>query len=175
MIEMLDTPLTTLLHDFGMQVTHIPTTTKDLKLKYVVHVFYKEQLIITSEYSMGVGHIPGYSLFGGRGAHTIHDMEMLGTILSTGKGRITKPHGGTVFKDGPAILPELKDVLYCLVQDGQAIEYLSFEDWAIEYGYDADSRKAEDIYNTCRDIGNTLRIKLGYEMLNELRDAYQNY
>ena len=43
--------------------------------------------------------------------------------------------------------PTAAEVLDCLASDASGIENArSFEDWASEYGYDTDSRKAERIY-----------------------------
>ena len=67
--------------------------------------------------------------------------------------KVTLRHDGrqlTVhFSQGPAICqePTAKDVLNCLVSDACGFDNAqSFEDWASEYGYDADSRKAERTY-----------------------------
>lgn len=46
--------------------------------------------------------------------------------------------------------PPVADVLSCLLLDFSAINSL-FEEWCAEYGYDTDSRKAEKLYNQCRE------------------------
>ncbi len=53
--------------------------------------------------------------------------------------------------------PIAADVLYCLVLDADAIDCVTFEEWADNYGYDTDSRKAEDIYNECRKQSREMR------------------
>ena len=53
------------------------------------------------------------------------------------------------FSMGPALAgkPQAADVLECLASDAAGFENASnFEDWAREYGYDPDSRKAERTY-----------------------------
>jgi len=45
--------------------------------------------------------------------------------------------------------PTVADVLYCILSDASARHHGSFEDWAQEYGFDEDSRKAEQIYRRC--------------------------
>jgi hypothetical protein len=63
--------------------------------------------------------------------------------------------------------PNLKDVLDCLASDSVGVENAgSFEEWAREYGYDTDSRKAEAIFNTCKIQSTKLRALLG-------NDAYE--
>lgn len=47
--------------------------------------------------------------------------------------------------------PDLPGVLDCLASDAASIENARcFEDWASEYGYDDDSRKAHTIYEVCQ-------------------------
>lgn len=53
------------------------------------------------------------------------------------------------FSQGPAVSrePSAEDVLDCLASDAAGFENArTFEEWASEYGYDADSRKAERTY-----------------------------
>ena len=63
--------------------------------------------------------------------------------------------------------PTLAEVLDCLASDASGIENArSFEEWASEYGYETDSRKAERTYRTCEQQAMELERLLG-------RDAYQ--
>lgn len=48
--------------------------------------------------------------------------------------------------------PELADVMASLVGDAQGIEGRTFEEWASDYGYDTDSRKAHATYEACSSI-----------------------
>lgn len=66
--------------------------------------------------------------------------------------------------EGEARLPDrptLIGVLYSLQSDASALDASSFEDWAADYGYDSDSRKAEKIYHACLDVGHAMRQLLG--------------
>ena len=64
--------------------------------------------------------------------------------------------------------PDAEDVLESLLSDASGIENArSFEDWADEYGYDTDSRKALATYELTRDQTAKLRRFLG--------DDYQSY
>lgn len=174
--------LDTVLADFGMDVVHVPTKMDHSEgawnaLKYVVTIFYKQRLITTTNYSMGVGHIPGYSLIGFRGrGMTIHEESMVNTILAKGAGEIISVAKQTqlslVVKP---IRPKLVDVMYSLLSDGSAIDHADFESWAQEYGYDTDSRKAEATYRLCLDIGLKFRAVLGEAKLAEMREAFQDY
>lgn len=63
--------------------------------------------------------------------------------------------------------PTLAEVLDCLASDASGIENArSFEEWASEYGYDTDSRKAERTYKICEKQARDLERFLG-------QDAYQ--
>lgn len=62
--------------------------------------------------------------------------------------------------------PKLAEVLYCLALDASGVQ--SFEDWASEFGYDTDSRKAERTFNTILEQTSALRGLLGLEAFNTL-------
>jgi hypothetical protein len=61
----------------------------------------------------------------------------------------------------PDDIPAAADVFDCLVSDADAIDFDTFEDWAREYGYDTDSRKAERDYHACRKTADQLLTFLG--------------
>lgn len=109
------------------------------------------------EYGQGVGHLPGYQ----RAQRlTVDEDAAIQNAIEWGdryNGRKIKP-------------PTAVDVLSSLVQDGGAIDCPTFEEWASEYGYDADSRKAEAIYRKCVETGLALRAGLGEAVFSELRE-----
>jgi len=58
--------------------------------------------------------------------------------------------------------PTLAEVLDCLASDAAGVDNAKdFEDWASEYGYDTDSRKAERIYDVCKAQAQELKDLLG--------------
>lgn len=59
--------------------------------------------------------------------------------------------------------PTVHDVLDCLANDASGIE-----DWANEYGYDTDSRKAKKLYNVCVSQSEKLKNFLGDDLYNTL-------
>jgi hypothetical protein len=68
--------------------------------------------------------------------------------------------------------PKLADVLHSLLSDGAAFfDGLTFEDWANEYGFDTDSRKAEATFRECDAIGRKLAKAFKPEELEALRNA----
>lgn len=65
--------------------------------------------------------------------------------------------------------PTLVDVLECLSLDASSVlNSPRFEDWCADYGYDTDSRKAEEIYRACQGQTGQLRQVVGGEALEEL-------
>lgn len=68
------------------------------------------------------------------------------------------------FSQGSAhtVAPTTADVLDCLAMDAAGYENArSFDDWASEYGYDTDSRKAERIYKVCQRAAASLKRFVG--------------
>jgi hypothetical protein len=68
--------------------------------------------------------------------------------------------------------PGVEDVLGCIQSDCQSIENArDFADWAADFGYDADSRKAEKIYRTCQDQAQLVRSWLGRDLYRVFLDC----
>jgi len=89
--------------------------------------------------------------------------------------KVTLRHKGkrltSYFSQGYGITgePKTEDVLNDLASDSSGIENArSFEDWAADYGYDTDSRKAEKIYNACMKQSEKLKSFLGDNLYQEL-------
>lgn len=78
--------------------------------------------------------------------------------LRYGRRRLT-----TYFSTGSALgEPGAADVLDCLASDAEGfINARDFEDWASEYGYDSDSRRAMSTYETIVKQATKLRKFLG--------------
>ena len=49
--------------------------------------------------------------------------------------------------------PDPLEVLHSISRDYVSTVNVSFENWCSEFGYDTDSKKAEEIYNACRETG----------------------
>ena len=155
-----------------------PEMSKYPRLHWMITIEREHRAAVTikTPYSEGIGRIEsemrktGYMLTS-RGGKTLHDLYC---------EREVSEHGRIPRRDGsmlgiPIAAPDVVDVLYCLVQDSDAIECASFEDWAGCFGYDTDSRAAERTFNACRDIGLRLRLLIGDAKLTALRDAFIDY
>lgn len=134
---------------------------------------------LEADYMQGCAYIPHYSHAFAR--NVVYDAAVR-EACETGKSRIIAhrsaydaAQGGRAgisprYREIPA--PEFADVLYCLVSDAEVLEYSSFDEWTRAYGYDTDSRKAEQTYRACLDIALPLRQIVN---LDEAREAFEGY
>lgn len=65
--------------------------------------------------------------------------------------------------------------MVAFISDCDAFYYGDFEQWAADFGYDTDSRKAEKIYQECLRGALKLRAAIGQEGMDALREACQDY
>ena len=77
-------------------------------------------------------------------------------------------------KDWLPIPPTAAEVLYCLLSDASATGQC-FADWASDFGYDTDSRKALAIYEACCATGVALRDVFTHAQRAELSELLQEY
>lgn len=68
--------------------------------------------------------------------------------------------------------PTADDVLPALFMDAYAKD-MTFEEWALEMGYDEDSRKAERTFKECKKIGDKLEKLFGKDY-ESIREKYEN-
>lgn len=134
---------------------------------------------LATSYTQGQAHILKYKAFhktpyDGRLAH-----EMYRKTCETGilYNHFSETFGWMRRSRGPKVQPppSLLDILYCLVQDASVLDFASFEPWAQDCGYDADSRKAETIYKACVQQSLTLKNLIGSHALEHLQQLYQDY
>lgn len=129
-------------------------------------------------YSEGVGHVKGYQAYHKTRYDTAQAEARYRKTCETGLVQerefsrpITQP------------APDMLDVLYCLVSDASVRHASTYEEWAAEYGYDADSRKGEQVYRDCQKQTTDLLRVLGggtvgraaLERLEKLEELFQDY
>lgn len=152
-------------------------------LTWKVQILRDGREILATDYSAGTAHCPGYRASGAalavsgifpekRARAALIDWE-----IENGKaGRYSHGWSGPVSAKPPRpILPELRDVLHSLAIEASVLDAGGFEDWAADFGYDTDSRKAEATYRACLEIALKLRASLGDDGLTALRDACTDY
>lgn len=71
--------------------------------------------------------------------------------------------------------PTTADVLNCLRSDFSGVIHgETFEDFADEFGYETDSRKAERIYRECKRQLEAFRLAFGYALTEELVESEED-
>lgn len=126
-----------------------------------------------TDYMMGIGRITerersamkqavGYITSSGR--KTLDEKRIANNMAETGQiiGIDNKIRLATIKP------PKLESVVYCLLRDVDVLNHSSFEDWASNFGYDTDSRKACDIYHECLKTALKLKSMFGDVTLGEL-------
>jgi len=124
--------------------------------------------VLSTHYGAGSAHCPAYK------DPTLGRQDSVDRFkaikLQCETGRDGKPG-----RPGVWIKPDALDVIYCLVMDSNVLSSSGFESWAEDYGYDADSRKAEATYRACLDTGLKLQASLGASNLERLNTAFMEY
>lgn len=130
---------------------------------------------LETDYMAGAGHCPSYRQHEDKDSLVKVEWECENGRAA---GRVDY-HGRdyTVQAKHPKqeLKPELADVVSSLVLDSDVLDRDSFEEWAVDCGYDVDSRKAEKIYRDCLNIALKMRNALGEDGLAKLREACQDY
>lgn len=143
---------------------------KNLSLNYRVALQRNGKSVLVTDYSMGIGHIPGYD----QRNRSVDYHNAIRNIVETGKSQILSK-GQILMQGYSPIFPDIIDIWYCLISDADVLNYSSFDDWASCFGYDTDSRKAEKIYQECLKHALALKGALGYEAIEKLQEAFQDY
>lgn len=134
-----------------------------MSLNWLVTIFANGAPVLTTDYMAGEGHCPSYK----QNAFRSMDYDRaLQHECETGRASTVS---------GKPILPSLADVMHSLLLDASAIDCATYEDWAADFGYDADSRKGEAMYRACLDHALRLRRALGDAILQQLREAAEGF
>ena len=88
---------------------------------------------------------------------------------------VDRPHVMRVFRDLASLSkPKPNDLIACLMLDANGADQ-AFEQWAADLGYDSDSRKAEAIFNACKDTARKLAVILSPEQRTEAEQIAANH
>lgn len=130
--------------------------------------------ILTTDYMAGSAHCPSYKQKHLSGTY-LRDKAVAWECEHGQPARVFAENHIGKLPGAKPIKPDFPDVLYALVSDASVLDSGSFEDWASEYGYDTDSRKAEGTYRACLEIALKLRNGIGEAGLADLQTAAQDY
>ena len=134
-------------------------------------------------YSEGCGHVKGYEKMPIKTPYDRRIKEQATRhTCETGRIERTVGHHGLV-KPGKQPAPDVLAVLYRLVLDASVRHASTYEEWADEYGYDADSRKGEEIYQACqKQTTDFLRLlgqgqvgRAAMDRLEKLEELFRDY
>lgn len=127
---------------------------------------------LVCDYSQGIGHVPHIDKIRPR-TNDRHHAE----YEAAEKGRAPLVRMGQLSSFGFRSLPPpaLRDVLYSLVMDANVLHYSYFEQWAADFGYDADSREAERTYTACLNQSRALVALIGTAALRDLEAHFTDY
>lgn len=133
--------------------------------------------VIETDYMQGCGHCASYKASVKALGERNSIMRDKAVRKECETGEAFKKYDGDRFHDGAYTIspPTIADVLYSLIQDASAIDYATYEQWAGDMGYDADSRKGEAIYRACLQTGLALRAVIREKGLAELKEAYTDF
>lgn len=141
------------------------------------------RMFLETDYSAGTAHAPGSKapksalVFSGLSESAARADLIAWEIESGYPGQWARWNAGGLHRKAKAspILPDLPDVLYSLSSDAGVIDAGGFEEWASEFGYDTDSRKAEAIYRACLETALKMRAALGDDAMDALANACQDF
>lgn len=138
--------------------------------------------LYTTDYSAGIGHIPGNLNY--QRSKTIDGAHQIRLICESGKasefnnGHVSLSydvHKWLGLNRWQGVLePDFTNVWFSLTCDADALNYINFEDWASCFGYDEDSRKAEQLYIACSEIARAMYSLFGND-LPKLQEIFQGY
>ncbi|NCP98208.1 hypothetical protein GW796_00715 [archaeon] len=130
----------------------------------------------TCDYMKGIGHLPyPQTTFMNLNAYQASGLkDAIDSAVETGVAKkITLSDKKITFGVGNAQFPDptLKDILESLSLDANVKDYLRFESWASDFGYNVDSREAEKTYKSCQKAAEGLsKVLGGTEKINKLTE-----
>lgn len=131
------------------------------------------------DYQQGIGFCPAYKNPPRFNTGAVDQYATrLAIAVETETGKVAKqfnpgsPHIGQTSKTISP--PEASHVFHSLLLDSSVLQCRDFAEWAAEYGYDSDSIKAKEVYDTCLRQALELHAALGSARMDELRDLFED-
>lgn len=145
---------------------------RDRSLNWKVTIRHAGRPVLDNlDYSAGIGHCPALR---GQPFRRMTQDVIDAVVIETEQGVVAKIVSWGAWPTKQKIAPpDPIDVIAAVAQDGAAIDYARYEDWAEDMGIDPDSRKGEAIYRACLTQGLVLRVALGDAVFQELRELAQ--
>lgn len=150
-------------------------------LAYTVTLSRNGRKVKTLEYKLGAGHVKRETLEAlRRSTDQGLDTLTLNTMIRQPHARHANMTYYRTILEAAAkrgkVAPTVADVLHSMLLDGAAhLDSLTFEEWAGEFGYDTDSRRALAMFEACCDEGRAIARACNPEEIAALRDAASNF
>lgn len=140
-------------------IPHDTQTGEKPMLRWAISVRRNGREFYSTEYSAGCAHAPEYK-----------KAKMLTAAVKA------ECETGIVYGTRmiPVPPPAVAEVVSSLLLDASNADE-RFEDWADNYGFDQDSRKAERMYRACQETAAALRRAFDRDELAALEKAFQDY
>lgn len=134
---------------------------------------------LATPYRLGIGHV-NLAKFNLNASRDTFGMSV--NMLSMARCWKANPSANFLDKDLQAqvaahiarvqkVQPNAGEVLACICRDALEATESTFEEWASNLGYEEDSRKAESIYNACRQpYASLLRLCGGADNMRKLAE-----
>lgn len=131
---------------------------------------------LTTDYMQGIALLPEPLGSAVNGHVSVDFAQAITSACETGQYISMRNQIGRTFATrSPLPVPPFRSVLHALVSDADVLNSGGFEDWARDFGYNTDSRKAEAIYRACLEIALQLRALISDAELSTLREAFKDY
>lgn len=140
--------------------------------------------MLQAPYKLGVGHVDWKKL-------NLDGTSVLGTGLShddIAVIRTIQRNPGAQLKDKAIhaevaaklakiqkIAPKPHEVFACYCNEALEATNTTFEDWCANFGYDTDSRKAEQTYNKCREPYASLIQMIGVDNITKFAELHAQF
>jgi len=148
----------------------------DYSLNWRVTLERDGRAILTTDYSAGIGHCPSQKRAKRHsGGYTDREWEAIVSECETGKATLRPIAYGVRPNHKKPLMPDEINVMYSLLMDSTVLGYNNYEDWALDTGYDPDSRAGVAMYRACLEIALRIRNCLGETALADLQAAFQDY
>ena len=143
-------------------------------LNWKIDITQKRRVVTNGvDYMQGSAHCPAYKKQWGGDRY----IKSQAIHLECATGQIAKrAFGNSVYESRRRIdPPSVVDVVQSMLMYSDVLNYRGFAEWADNFGYDTDSRKAESIYRNCLEIALEMRSLFGEPEFTRLQEIASRF
>lgn len=143
-------------------------------LNWDVDIFQNGRLVHSLPYVKAEGHTQAYKAPVKHLGHRSCIMRDDAIREECESGMYPRTYASRFYNKSPHTV-DIVEVMHSVAVESAVLDHDSFESWAVEYGYDTDSREAEKIYNSCLKTALAFRAALGSDGLEKLFFLYRDH